>query len=155
MSLWTLFLNPQHSAFKDDAYISAYSKDAVVMPAAGTKHNVLWRRVEEISLANLATRTVDVQNLVNATDTLGAWCCILVRVVGACTINTTAKDADGVTVITAKVPFYGTALYPDMGIITTYNVSAFVASSLADGTVIELFAGVLAADGDTRLTTYA
>lgn len=152
--IWTLFMFPGHQAFKDDSPTAEYSKDTVRFPAQSTSHNVLWRRVEEITLANLATRTVDIQGLTKDAAN-GDWCIIMARVVGACTINTVGKDTDNATAITAKVPFYGTALYPDMGIVTTYNVTSFIVSSLADGTTVELFAAVLAADGDTRLTTYA
>lgn len=105
------------------------------------KHVVLTKKIEQITLANLATRLIDFTNYAS-TD----YVAVIARVVGECRINTAGFDTDGVTAITGKLPIYGTALYPGVGMITTYNTTSFTIESLADGTVIELFAATLEND---------
>jgi len=113
--------------------------------------NVLWRRSEQFTLALSATRTVTPPNLVAATDS----CMALVRVIGSARVNIVGLDFDGATPTAAKLPIYGTALYPGVGLISTYNVSSLTVESLAAGTVVDIFTAVTCGDNDARLTTYA
>lgn len=112
--------------------------------------NILWRRSEQFALALSATRDVTPPN-VNATDTTLA----LIRVVGSARLNIVGVDFNGSTATAAKLPIFGTALYPGVGLISTYNVTSLTVESLAAGTLVDVFTAMTCLDADTRLALFA
>lgn len=148
MSVWTMFLSPYVAAFPDDVDDPLHSKESMQM--AGTvKHNFLGKRIDQFGLDDGDLRTIDWTN-----DATSKWKFIIAKVVGEASINTTGLDTDGVTAITAKIPAYGTAVFPGIAIISTYNVSQVQVEGLADGTTVQLFGGEAAADNNASLDTY-
>lgn len=149
MSVFTLFAGQNITAYRDDVDDPTVSRDAVSFQTSQLQ-NVLFHTKRELALDHAATFTLD---LAGAAST--QWEFVLFKVIGSARLDTTGTDFDGVTAITGKLPLTGTSVYPGIGCISTYNVSSIVVESLADGTVVEVFFGVLCADSDSRLTTLA
>lgn len=145
MTVHTLFLSPLHQAFNSD--VPEPSDSEVISRLVGdVYHNILYHKKEQFELDSAETRAISYANF-----TAAHWAFIILRVVGDAKITTSGVDTDDATGITADLPCYGTSLLPGILILSTYNVSTFTIESLADGTVIELFAGIAAEDDDTRL----
>lgn len=150
MSIHTLFLSPLHQAFNEDVECP----DAADVKAAlrgDIRHNILYSKIEQYELDITETRAISLANYTALSD----WAFIKMRVVGDAKLTTAAKDTDDTTDITADLPCYGTAKLPGILVLSTYNVTSFTVESLADDTVVELFAGIAAEDDDTRLTDNA
>lgn len=140
--IFTLFVSPLHQAFPDNVDDPAQSKIAVRFDNQD-KYNILYKKVEQYELASGATRAITLANY-----TSSQWAYLILRVNGHVRVNTAGFNTDGTTPITGKLPVYGTSLFPGMGILSTYNVTSFTVESLADGSNVELFAGIAAEDDD-------
>lgn len=146
----TLFISPRFVAYPQDV------SDAVLSPYLAMfgqqiRHNILWKQVRQLSLEDSADTATITLNEIALTD----WPIIIVKCVGSARVNTTAKDFDGTTAITGKLPVYGTSLVPGIAVISTYNLVSATVEALADDTVVEVFAAIAAEDDDSRLDTYA
>lgn len=145
MSVYTLFMSPLHQAFSDN--VNDPEDSQVVARLRGdVRQNILYQHVEQYSLDDGSTRAISYANY-----TLTEWAFIVLRVVGEIKVTTVAKDTDGSTDISANLPCYGTALFPGILVLSTYNVSSFTVESLADDTTVQVFAGIAAEDDDSRL----
>lgn len=145
----TLFISPLQQAWKsnvDDAQESGYMNQL----SGDVRLNILYQRIEEAELDDTETRTINFANTATAD-----WKFLLVKVVGSAHVNISALDTDGVTVITSKFPYFGTEIFPGIGMISSYNVTSMQIESDADGTVIEVYAAVSCEDDDARLVTNA
>lgn len=147
--IYTLFISPKVTGYTDDVDDFVLS-NAQHLFGEGVRQNVLYQRFAQYVLANAATKAIAFPSYTSAD-----WAYIIARVKGSARINTAGFDYDGVTAITGKLPIFGTQRYPGIGVISTYNVSTFTLESLADGTVIELFAAIAAKDDDARLDANA
>lgn len=146
----TLFISPRFTAYPSNVDEATLSHDIVNFNRL-VRHNMLWRAVRQLNLAVSGNTATINLNEIALTD----WAIIIVKVVGSARVNTTAKDFDGTTAISGKLPVYGTSRIPGIGVISTYNLVSATVEALADDTVVEVFAGIAAEDDDTRLTTYA
>lgn len=144
--IFTMFMSPLHQAFPANVDDPSDS-DIVIRFNNQDKFNILYKKVEQFELDDTETRTISYANYTALSD----WAYIVMRVIGEARINTVGVDTDGVTAITGKLPAYGTEIFPGVVLLSTYNVSTFTVESLADGTSIELFAGISCEDDDTRL----
>lgn len=149
MSVFTLFMGQNITAYRDDVDDPAVSRD-VTRFAASQIQNVLFHSRRELALNSAATFTLDLSGAGSS-----QWEIVIVKVIGSVRIDTTGTDFDGSTPITGKLPVQGTSVFPGIGCISTYNCSSIVVESLQDGSVVEVFFGVACADGDSRLSTNA
>lgn len=139
MSDFTAFVNAYGIAFTDDVSDPYDSKEWTEFDQQ-IRYNVKAKKIEEVTLDNTATRTLNFTGVV-ASD----WRFLLIRVIGTGTVNTTGTDqaAAGISGITGV---YGTAVLPGIVMLSTYNLTAITLASLADGTVFEVFAAVCEED---------
>ena len=148
--IYTLFSYPSHQAFSDDVDDATLSKWMAQFPEVGARLNILFKREDEVALNNGATKAIVPPNIAS-----GQWLYMIFQVIGQMTLSLTGVDSDGTTAITSTIPFYGTSYYPDMGIVSTFGVTALTLNSLADGSSARYFVGLSCDDADSRLTTYA
>jgi len=146
----TLFINPAFQGFLQnvDDPIMANNQDS---NSGVSRYNVLWRRIEEVTLDNTQTRVITPPKLSASTDK----CFMLVRVIGSARVNTVGTSFNGITAVAGKIPVYGVTRFPGIGVFSTYNLTSLTLESLADGTVIEVFTAVTCDDNDARLDTFA
>jgi hypothetical protein len=135
-------MSPLQQAWPDYVDDAAQSKLAVRFMGQD-KYNILYKKVEQMELNDSETRTISYANYSSS-----QWSYLIIRVIGEARVNTTGFDTNGSTPITGKLPIYGSELLPGIGILSSYNVSTFTVESLADGTLVELFAAIAAADND-------
>lgn len=145
MSYFTSFIAAIHSAWSGD------STDPLESPSsqqliADSQLNILYHRQEQFELDDAASRSITLANY-----TSSEWTFFVMKVVGTCYFSISALDTDGVTVITSKIPAYGTSLLPGIAIFSSYNVSSVSVVSTADDTTVELYAAISCADDDARL----
>jgi hypothetical protein len=146
MTVNTLFLSPLHQAFNEN--VESPDNAAVRATMRGdVRHNILYSKIEQYELASAATRAINLANYTPLTD----WPFIMLRVVGEIKVTTVGVDTDNSTAIGADIPCYGTSLLPGIFVLSSYNVTSFTIESLADDSIIELFAGIAAEDDDARL----
>lgn len=145
MSYFSSFVSTIHSAWSGDASDPLESDDGQQL-IAPTQLNILYHRQEQFELDNAATRSITLANY-----TSSEWTFFVMKVVGQCYFSISALDTDGVTVITSKIPAYGTALLPGIAIFSSYNVSSVSVVSEADDTTVQLYAAISCADDDARL----
>ncbi len=138
----TLFVSPLHQAFPDNVDDPAQSKIATRF-LGQEKYNILYQRIEQYELDDTDTRTI---TFAAYASTL--WSYLIIRVDGHVRVNTTGFDTDGTTPITGKLPIFGNHIFPGMGLLSSYNVSTFTVESLADGSKVEVYAAIAAADND-------
>lgn len=145
--IYSLFMTPFVGAWTEDVddysdsrYASAFMDDG--------RFNILYQRIEQMELDDTETRTIAYPN-----QATSDWKYLVVRVIGSAHFNLSGFDTDGVTAITAKIPYYGTSLLPGIGFISTYNVTSLQLESDADGTKIEVYAAVSCADDNALLVT--
>lgn len=143
--IYTLFSSPSHQAYPDNVDDPIDSKIAMRFMGQN-KFNILYKKVEQFELDELDTRTISYANY-----TSSEWAFIIARVVGHVSIETSGFDTNGSTPITGFVSAFGNRIIPGVAILSTYNVSTFTVSSLADDTKIELFAAISCEDDDPRL----
>ncbi len=140
--IFTLFLSPLQQVWPDDVTDPAQSKLAYRFRGED-KYNILYQKIEQFELDDGSTRTISYANYAST-----QWAFIIARVVGEVTINTSGFDTNGSTPITGKLPIYGKEILPGIGILSTYNVSTFTVESHEDGSTVELYAAIAAADDD-------
>ena len=145
MTVHSLFMSPLHFAWSDNVDDPALSKFCSRF-LGEENYNILYHKIEQYELDNTATRAISFANY-----TRSEWSYIICRVVGSARLNTAGKDSDGSTSISGKLPVYGTALFPGVLILSSYNVDTFTIESLADDTTVELYAAIAAEDDDTRM----
>ncbi len=147
--IFSLFVNPIISAWnaEDSEPVAGNFLGQVV---GSDRQNILYQRIEKMILNNTDSRSISLANYVST-----EWIYLIYRVVGTAYLSTSGFSTDGSTAITGKLPAYGTALMPGIGIVSSYNVSTMSIVSQADGTSVELYAAIACADDDTRLTTNA
>lgn len=115
-------------------------------PPMECKHNVTFYRHETLSLDTAETRSVTFP------DAVTGWVGIIARVTGTdrlpghAKITTSGVNWNGSSSITGITAGYGTDRHPGMICMTTFNVSTFTFTGLADGTVIEYLIMLLAED---------
>lgn len=136
MSDYTLFLQAYVTSFSDNVSEPIWSKDYQAFDR-GIRYNVKFKKIENITLDNTDSRTINFSNKANSD-----WVVIIARVVGAARLVTAGLDTDGITPIAGNLPTYGTSLLPGIAMISTYNLTGLSVLSLADGTVVELFAAI-------------
>lgn len=76
--------------------------------------------IEQFYMAPSSTRLLNLDTVNYARRGI-----VMVRVVGSVFITTNGRDGSGTPGIGARMQVYGTALYPGIGIINTYNVSEY------------------------------
>lgn len=118
------------------------------MPGGLARHNVTYYRREELTLDDTETRTITLPNHV-----AGSWVLILARIVGSdsqttgqAKLTTVGVDTDNVTAIEGQTAGYGIDAHPGVIGMTTYNVTSFTLTGLADGTRITYLAAILVDD---------
>lgn len=142
---FSLFVSPLHQAYPDKVDDASMSKDLARF--VGEEHyNVLYQRIEQFELDAAETRAITFANY-----TRSEWTYLILKVVGVAMVTTTGKDYDGSTDITGNLTAQGTSLFPGILILSSYNIDTFSVEALTDGTKVQLFAGIAAADDDTRL----
>lgn len=143
--IFTLFMSPLHQAYPDNVDDASMSQDATRFMGE-IRQNILYHKIEQFELDDTDTRSISLANYAR-TD----WCFLILKVVGEACVNTAGKDYDGSTDITGVLPVYGTALFPGIAILSSYNVDTFSVESLADDTKVALYAAIAAEDDDARL----
>jgi len=145
VNYFTSFIGAIFSAWSDPVTDPMSSHDAQQL-IASSKLNVLYHRQEQMELDSSESRVIS-----RANYTSSEWTYMVMRVVGKAYFEITALDTDGVTVITSKIPAYGTEQLPGIAIISSYNITAISVVSQQDNTLVELYAAISCADDDTRL----
>ncbi len=104
------------------------------------RYTVATSRVKSYTLASSATATI------GSFSVTADWRMIMIKVVGEVTLTSAGNDAASAP-IAGVTGCYGTSLFPGWLIWSTANLtSASTITSLADGTVVEVYYGTLAAD---------
>ncbi len=131
MSTYTMFLNPQVSAYptnSPDPFFTAYEDTF----NSQSRFNVKAKYLESIAIDDLDT----VALAFNAAST--DWVVFLLRVVGEAKLTAVCKDSDNTTNITGVFPTKGVSYYPGYVIWSTQRyVSGALITGLADGTTID------------------
>lgn len=149
--IYKLFMTPALLFAPEGANPQSDAAICERFPAAGDiKHNVLYWRSTRVTLASGTSYTIPA-----AEESSSDWFLVIVRVVGTAKILSTMTDWDGVTALTGVTPASGTVLMPGFAMLTYTNAASPTIQSLANGTVIDIFSAVLAADNDVRLTDNA
>lgn len=149
--IYTMFHYPAHATYADDVDDANLAMYARQFPQVGAISHILWQTASEVLLPNIGSTF----NLAMSTWALSDWVYLFMQVVGQINIITTGKDADGATSISATLPLYGTTAYPDIGVFSTYNLSAIELSAVTAGSSARYFFGISCDDSDSRLSTYA
>jgi hypothetical protein len=143
----TLFLSPLQQAWQenvDDPSLAKFMNQLV----GDCRLNILYQRIEQIELDDTDTRDITFANSAT-TD----WKFLIVKCVGTAHLNIAALDTNGVTVINSKIPFFGTSIFPGLGVVSSYNLTSVQIEGDADSTIVEIYAAVSCEDDDSRLTT--
>jgi hypothetical protein len=145
VSYFTSFIGAIFSAWGENTTDPLSAHDSQQLIADSTL-NILYHRQEQFELDSAASRSISLANY-----TSSEWTFMVMKVVGKAYFNIAALDTDGVTVISSKIPAYGTSVLPGIAIFSSYNVTSVSVVSSQDDTVIELYAAISCADDDTRL----
>ena len=76
---------------------------------------------------------------------------IVLKVVGRVRVSTTGKDYNGSDTINGYTDVYGTAYFPGILVLSSYNLTAISLSGLAASSTVSLVTTTLAESTDARL----
>ncbi len=133
MSDYSLFFNPQFSAYPTDAPESFYARWSDEFNPTSI-FGVNQKKVRAIELDLNDTYDFTPSDL--ALDDIPM---IVARVIGEARIKALGEDLT--RPITGYLPAYGTATFPGYIVLSTFNATGFEFKGLADDTTIELFYG--------------
>lgn len=135
----------------DDTNVEQSS--AFYYPPIGATQNVIRYNRRTLALDNGDTATITF-----AGQASSDWVGIMLRVTGIAPatgvdeqagvvkLTTVGVNWDGITAITGVTGGYGTQRYPGIVSMVTTKVTSFTLTGLADGTVVEYLAMILASD---------
>lgn len=147
--IYTMFVSPLISAWQDNVDDPSMARFASQF-IGDEKYNILYQRIEQFELDDGDTRAITYANGLTAD-----WKYLIIKVTGTAHLDLAGFDTDGTTPITAKIPYYGTSLFPGIGFISSYNLTTLQFEGDADGTKVEVYAAVSCADDDALLVTNA
>ncbi len=111
-------------------------------PPMEAHHNVLYYRRETLELDDGDTRAITFPDSAASSG----WVCVMARVVGDAKLTTVGVNFNGSSALTGVTPGYGTDRHPGMITMVTQNVTSYTLEALADDTMIEYVAMILAED---------
>lgn len=116
---YTLFVAGIAHAFPDNVSDPFYARWCDTYNRQ-IRYNVRQRLLENVSLANAATRTLAIPGSAATSD----WQLIMCRVIGKAMLTIVGKDTDGTTTITGYQRAYGTSYFPGVIFVSGYNITS-------------------------------
>ncbi len=147
MSVFSLFHSIVLTASDDnvDDPIVAAVRDQL---EAHERYNVLFTKQDELYMDTNDTKTINIAHysVVYPND----WTIVVLQVEGWCELQTVGKAYDNAAALTGYQRCFGTAAYPGILVLSSYNVTTFTLKALSDDTKIRYLASTACLSTDAR-----
>lgn len=150
MSVFTFFPALIQQIADDNVPGFVFSGIAPVIFQFEDRHDTLYYETERLTLATAITRSIVIPGYASTENYLFyVWCN------GEVQLKLTAKDYNNSTTINSINNIYGTAAFPGILALSTYNVTAISVTGVATTSDIEVYCSVICPSTDSRLITNA